>query len=162
MVFLSEMRKKAAPERRKTGDTTFDIWKGRRRGGQGGKRRQKGGGQDGRKAAGKAAKRGTKSRKKGTKGRASGGTLKSRAFSPDFLMRKNMDSDRLTSCPPWTKYIIECVPENVKYFFEKKQIPKNILAFASESLIYASLNGRTEIVKILVEQEGIDINAKDI
>ena len=25
----------------------------------------------------------------------------------------------------------------------------------------ASLNGHTEIVKILVEQEGIDINAKD-
>ena len=28
--------------------------------------------------------------------------------------------------------------------------------------MYASGNGRTETVKILLEQEGIDINAKDI
>ena len=29
------------------------------------------------------------------------------------------------------------------------------------SLIFASLNGHTEIVKMLLEQEGIDINAQD-
>ena len=28
--------------------------------------------------------------------------------------------------------------------------------------MYASYNGHTEIVKILIEQEGIDINAKNI
>ena len=30
------------------------------------------------------------------------------------------------------------------------------------ALIWASRNGRTEIVKLLLEREGIDINAKDV
>ena len=43
----------------------------------------------------------------------------------------------------------------VKYFLENNQIPKDILVFASES-------GNIELVKFIFEQEGIDINAKDI
>ena len=37
-----------------------------------------------------------------------------------------------------------------------------LLKLFETALILASMKGHTEIVKILVEQEGIDINAKDI
>ena len=43
----------------------------------------------------------------------------------------------------------------VKYFFEKNRIPKDVLVSASES-------GNVELVKFILGQEGIDINAKDI
>ena len=43
----------------------------------------------------------------------------------------------------------------VKYFLENHQIPKDILVFASES-------GNIELVKFILKQGGIDINAKDI
>ena len=42
-----------------------------------------------------------------------------------------------------------------KYFLEKNQIPKDILLSASKPI-------NIEIVKFILEQEGIDINAKDI
>ena len=38
----------------------------------------------------------------------------------------------------------------------------NFFKLFNTALIWASKNGHTEIVKILLEQKGIDINAKDI
>ena len=38
----------------------------------------------------------------------------------------------------------------------------NFFKLFNTVLIYASMKGYTEIVRILVEQEGIDINVKDI
>ena len=40
----------------------------------------------------------------------------------------------------------------IKYFLEKNQIPKDILVSTSDS-------GNTELVKFILDQEGIDINA---
>ena len=38
----------------------------------------------------------------------------------------------------------------------------NFFKLLCTALMYASKNGHTEIVKIFIEQEGININAKDI
>ena len=43
----------------------------------------------------------------------------------------------------------------VNYFLENHSIPKDILVIASES-------GNIEVFKFILEQEGIDINSKDI
>ena len=43
----------------------------------------------------------------------------------------------------------------VKHFLENNQIPKDILVFASELMSF-------ELVKFILDQEGININAKDI
>ena len=43
----------------------------------------------------------------------------------------------------------------VKYFFEKNRIPKNILVLVSES-------GNIELVKLIINQGKININAKEI
>ena len=43
----------------------------------------------------------------------------------------------------------------VKYFLEKNLIPKDILVSASESV-------NIELVKFILEQKGIDINARNI
>ena len=43
----------------------------------------------------------------------------------------------------------------VKYFLENNQIPNDILASATESR-------NIELVKFILEQEGIDINVQDI
>ena len=48
-------------------------------------------------------------------------------------------------------------------YFNNLEFQNNIWNFFKlfkTALIWASLRGHTEIVKILVEQEGIDINAK--
>ena len=43
----------------------------------------------------------------------------------------------------------------VKYFLVNNQFPKDFLASASESV-------NNELVRLILEQEGIDINARDI
>ena len=44
----------------------------------------------------------------------------------------------------------------------QKKLAFSIFNLLCTALIWASYNGHTQIIKMLVKQEGIDINAKDI